>query len=133
MVAIDRWNFRLALLLVLATGALGFARPVWLGVGVGAALVTLNFRMVRRIGEKLAASQGKAKFLGMFWIKMVALLLVTGLALRFIPMHRGAFVVGLSIFVVSTLLVAILRSFSPHPADDVEAGESQDQRMTQHG
>lgn len=100
LLAIERWAVLIAAALVGTTLVWGNPR-VQLGATVGAALSVLNARVLRFFGARLARSQlggrGAAGFLVLlFQLKLGVLAALLYLALKLLPLHPIALVLGLS-------------------------------------
>lgn len=107
LIALEKWTLALAALVV-AFALLALSGRVAFGVTVGAALMALNAWALRRIGArafKTFKKPGAAVLL--FNLKMVVLVAVVFLILRFLPVDPMGFIIGISIFPVAILAVAI--------------------------
>jgi hypothetical protein len=125
--------------LVLGVTVTAVAGLIWggsgmLGAGVGAALACLNFWAIGRLGRRAVsrvesgASSGQAFALAAgLLLKMTALFTMVWLAVRVIKLPALPFAMGMSVFVISILLVGLgardsdLSSGSGNSARKVEA------------
>jgi hypothetical protein len=99
---IERLNYLLATVAV-AIAALLFARADLVGVTMGAAIGCANFTMIRRlVGRwmRSAADQRNTTAL-LFLPKMMVLIAVVFVVIRYVPMNPVAFAIGFSVFLVS--------------------------------
>ena len=113
LVSVERWT------LILAAAAIGVAvlalsRRVAFGVSIGAALMALNAYALRRIGQrafKRFRKPGAAVLL--FNLKMGLLMAVVWAVIRFLHVDPVAFIVGISIFPIAIVIVAVRHALAP--------------------
>ena len=107
LIALEKWTLAFAALVVgFALLALG-GRAAF-GVTVGAALMSLNAYALRRIGQrafKTFKKPGAAVLL--FNVKMVVLVALVYVIIRYLPVDPLGFIVGISIVPVAIVAVAI--------------------------
>jgi hypothetical protein len=106
--AIERLNMVLAGLVCL--GSLVFWRQgIALGAGLGATLAVVNFWAIRRVVEAGLASKTQRKrffLISLLVAKMAALIALVFVIIRYLPVSVLAFIVGLSTFLLSILIVS---------------------------
>jgi hypothetical protein len=103
---IERLNYALSGVAVIVA-ALTQARPVALGLAVGAALTCLNFFVLRRLVVKWTsdAARGKPSNSQMLMLPKMALLMgLVALSILLLPIDAIAFAVGYSLFIPSILI-----------------------------
>jgi len=100
--AIERWNWIIAIVLVLAA-ALLFDTSVLLGVAVGAFLCCANFWGIHKLIVKSMRVEGRqrAALQLLLVAKMVLLMFVIFLVMKYLPLSPAALAVGLSVFFLS--------------------------------
>ncbi len=112
LIAIERWTLILAAVVV-AAGLLVLGRHAAFGVTMGAGLMALNAVVLRRIGARAFRTfkrPGAAILL--FNLKMAALLALVYVILRYLHVDPIAFIVGISVFPVAIVIVAIRHMLS---------------------
>jgi hypothetical protein len=122
LVSVEKWT------LILAAAAIGVAvlllgRRAAFGVSVGAALMALNAYTLRRIGQrafKTFKKPGSAILL--FNLKMGVLIALVWAILHYLHVDPIAFLVGISVFPLAIVVVAIRHAFAP--GADAPNGES---------
>ena len=106
--AIERLNLVIAAAICL--GSVIFWRPgIILGACLGAGLAVLNFWAIRRTSEaglKTKSERKKLVLISLLIAKMGALMGLVYLIIRYAPINVLAFVVGLSTFLVSIMIVS---------------------------
>ena len=130
---VERWTAVLAALTI-AVSSFTCARPVALGVSLGAALMVINTWALRRIGQRVVASAkrpGAAVLL--FNVKMALLLALVYVVVRYLAVDAVGFIVGVSVFPAAVLCGAVqvaLRGTSDGDGDgdgdDADADSSSD-------
>jgi len=116
LVSVEKWT------LILAAAAIGIAilflgRRMAFGVSIGAALMALNAYALRRIGMrafKTFKKPGAAVLL--FNLKMGVLIALVWAIIRYLHVDPIAFLVGISVFPLAIVVVAIRHAFA-HDAD----------------
>jgi hypothetical protein len=110
---ISRANLVLGVAITAVAGLI-WGLPGTLGAGVGAALACLNFWAIGRLGRRAVrrveagASHGQALALaGSLILKMTALFVLVWVAVRVVKLPALPFAMGMSVFVVSILLVGL--------------------------
>ena len=115
--AVERFNLVIAA--VICLGSLVFwQRGIALGAFLGAGLAVANFWAIRRVSEaglKTKSERKRLVLISFLLAKMGALIALVYLAIRYLPINVLAFLVGLSTFLVSIMIV----SFRGH-ADTAE-------------
>lgn len=112
--AVERWNLLLAgVLLVLAS--IFFPADVAIGVGVGGVLSCANFTAIRRIWQAVARAEGgrRSRLQVLIMVKMMAMMFLVVLAIRFLPLSPAALAVGLSVFLVSIAIESVRFALRP--------------------
>ena len=115
--AIEKWNLFLGAVLLFVVLLVDPSPRFLLGVGVGVAIAIGNFHAIRRIvewGTRRAGSEHLSPgILGVALIvKMGLLMAAVALVLRFLPVHPIAFLLGISVFLVSILLESLRFRFA---------------------
>lgn len=123
----ERLNCLFAGILILGS-ALLFDRSVTLGVAVGAILSCANFYGIHKIWQGALTAHGQKRMVLqiLLMVKMVGLMLLIFLAMKFLPLNPAALAVGLSIFLVS-IAVESLR-FALGQGEDTKGHEGYDGR-----
>jgi hypothetical protein len=122
LVRIERLNYALGGVTVIVA-ALTQPRDMALGVAAGVALTCLNFFVLRKLvarwtADAAAGQLGNSQLLML--PKMIGLMALTVLALRFLPISAVGFTAGYSIFIVSILIETIhanMRAPAPQPSE----------------
>jgi hypothetical protein len=113
--AIERWTLGLGAAATLVA-FLSFGREVGLAVSLGAGLMGLNAVAMRRVGDKIwtimrsDAATNKPSALRavvLFNLKMAAVLVALYLIVQKLHVHPVGFVVGLSVYPVAAVAVAL--------------------------
>jgi hypothetical protein len=125
---IERANVILGVAITAVAGLLWGASGM-LASGVGAALACLNFWAIRRLGRRAVrrveagATGGQAVALAMgLLFKMTALFALVWVAVRVVKLPVLPFSMGISVFVLSILLVGFFSGAAADgPGDEVEA------------
>lgn len=115
--AVERFNVVIAVAICLGS-LLFWRRDIALGAFLGAGLAVMNFWAVRRVSEaglKTKSERKRLVLISFLLAKMGALIGLVYLAIRCLPINVLAFIVGLSTFLVSIMIV----SFRGH-ADTAE-------------
>lgn len=122
---IERWNLVFAALLILV-GALFFETPVALGLTVGALLSCANFYGVHKLIQRatLAAGGRKTALYGLFMAKLVGLMIAVALCILYLPMSPLAFVIGISVFLVSIAVESVRTALGSAPSNGEENGRA---------
>ncbi len=106
--AIERLNLVIAVAICL--GSLFFWRlGIALGAFLGAGLAVLNFWAIRRTSEaglKTKSERKKLVLISLLIAKMGAMMGLVYLIIRYAPINVLAFIVGLSTFLVSIMIVS---------------------------
>ena len=97
---------------ITAVAGLVWGLPGTLGAGVGAALACLNFWAIGRLGRRAVSRvesgvRGGAALAAGLLLKMTALFVMVWVAVRVIKLPALPFAMGMSVFVVSILLVGL--------------------------
>jgi hypothetical protein len=112
IVSVERTTLALAAVAI-AIAVLALGRQAAFAVSIGAGLMALNAYSLRRIGErafKTFKRPGLAVLL--FNVKMGILLALIWAIIRWLHVDPIAFLIGISIFPVAIVIVAIRHSFS---------------------
>ena len=118
LIAIEKWTCLLALV-VLGGGMLLLGRHAAFSIAVGAALMALNAVAIRRVAQKLGGVLQKKPSLTvlLFNFKLVILIALVFVALRYLGVEPIPFIVGISILPLAIMIVAVqanLRSGADH-------------------
>jgi hypothetical protein len=105
---VTRWNCVLAALLIVV-GAVFFDGAVALGLTVGSLIATANFWGIQRLITRSMSVQGRSRTLlqGLLMVKMLVLMILVFLCIRFLPMSSVAFAIGLSVFLLSIVIESL--------------------------
>ena len=111
--AIERLNLVIAVAICLGS-LLFWRRGVAYGAFLGAGLAVLNFWAIRRVSEAGLRTKSERKrlvLISFLIVKMAAMMGLVYVIIRYAPINILAFIVGLSTFFVSIMIV----SFRGHP------------------
>ena len=111
--AVERYNLVIAAAICLGS-LLFWQRSVALGAFLGAGLAVLNFWAIRRVSEAGLRTKSERKrlvLISFLIVKMAAMMGLVYVIIRWAPINILAFVVGLSTFFLSIMIV----SFRGHP------------------
>ena len=106
--AIERFNLVIAVAICLGS-LLFWQRGIALGAFLGAGLAVVNFWAIRRVSEaglKTKSERKRLVLISFLLAKMGALIALVYLAIRYLPINVLAFIVGLSTFLVSIMIVS---------------------------
>jgi hypothetical protein len=106
--AIERFNLVIAAAICLLS-LLFWQRSIAFGAFLGAGLAVLNFWGIRRVSEAGLKTKSQRKRLVLISLligKMGALMGVVYLIIRYLPINVLAFVVGISTFLLSIMIVS---------------------------
>ncbi len=106
--AIERFNLMIAVAICLAS-LIFWRRGIALGAAIGAGLSVVNFWAIRRVVEAGLASTSPRKrlvLISLLVAKMAALIGLVFVVIRFLPINVLAFIVGLSTFLLSIMIVS---------------------------
>jgi len=106
--AIERFNLLVAVVICLGS-LLFWQRGIALGAFLGAGLAVVNFWAIRRVSEaglKTKSERKRLVLISFLLAKMGALIALVYLAIRYLPINVLAFIVGLSTFLVSIMIVS---------------------------
>ena len=106
--AVERFNLVIAAAICLGS-LLFWQRGIALGAFLGAGLAVLNFWSIRRVSEaglKTKSERKRLVLISLLIAKMGALMGVIYLIIRHLPINVLAFVVGLSTFLLSIMIVS---------------------------
>jgi len=96
---------------VLTAGSVVFWRfPITLGVALGGGLSVLNLFVIRRVAGWVIASTSRRKqalLMTLLAMKMLVLIGLVYLAIRYAPIDVIAFVIGLSTFLLAVLATSL--------------------------
>lgn len=100
--AIERWNCLLAAILIVGASVL-FDLRVALGVASGALLSCANFYGIHKLLERSMRAHGGRRLLlqSLLMGKMLVLMVLVFLALKYVPLSPVGLAVGLSVFLLS--------------------------------
>jgi hypothetical protein len=106
--AIERYNLVIAAAICLGS-LLFWQRGIAYGAFLGAGLAVVNFWALRRVSEaglKTKSERKRLVLISLLIAKMGALMGVIYLIIRYLPINVLAFVVGLSTFLLSIMIVS---------------------------
>jgi hypothetical protein len=106
--AIERFNLVIAAAVCLGS-LLFWQRGIAYGAFLGAGLAVLNFWSIRRVSEaglKTKSERKRLVLISLLIAKMGALMGVVFLIIRYLPINVLAFIVGLSTFLLSIMIVS---------------------------
>jgi hypothetical protein len=106
--AIERFNLVIAAAICLGS-LLFWQRGIAYGAFLGAGLAVVNFWALRRVSEaglKTKSERKRLVLISLLIAKMGALMGVIYLIVRYLPINVLAFVVGLSTFLLSIMIVS---------------------------
>ena len=106
--AIERFNLVIAAVICLGS-LLFWRRGIALGAFLGAGLAVVNFWAIRKVSEaglKTRSERKRLVLISFLVAKMGALMALVYLAIRYLPINVLAFIVGLSTFLVSIMIVS---------------------------
>ncbi|MDB4953911.1 MAG: synthase [Myxococcales bacterium] len=127
MLRIERLNYILGGILIVAATLIYRTEQIALGVAVGVVLTCANFFVLRRLVTRWThdAAHGKPSNASLLMLpKMVGLMVSVVLALMFLPIDPIAFTVGYSTFIVSIILDTSFSALRPPPNETNENGET---------
>jgi len=94
--------------LVIAASAVAAPRRVAFGVALGAALMVANAWAMRRIGQRVLRSGARPGFaILLLNLKMLLLIALTFVVVRWLPVDAVGFLVGISVFPVAVVVAAV--------------------------
>jgi hypothetical protein len=118
LVSVEKWTLILAALAI-GVAVVALDRSHAFGVSVGAGLMALNAWVLRRIGQRAFRTfkrPGAAILL--FNAKMFVLIALVWAVIRYLHVDPVSFVVGISVFPLAVVIVAIRNMVAPSQADD---------------
>ncbi len=125
LIALERWTLLLAALVV-GTSILVLSRRAAFAASLGAGLMALNAYALKRIGQR--GFKGFRKPSGaivLFNIKMAILIALVFAAIRWLHVDPLAFVIGISIFPVAIVAVAIQHAVAAPDSPSPNSEDSQ--------
>jgi hypothetical protein len=111
LIAIEKWTCLLALV-ALGAGMLLLGRHAAFSIAVGAAMMTLNAVALRRVAQKLGVVLQKKPTVTvmLFNFKLVVLIALVFVALRYLHVEPIPFIVGISVLPFAIMIVAVQSS-----------------------
>ncbi len=111
LIAIEKWTCLLALV-ALGAGMLLLGRHAAFSIAVGAAMMTLNAVAIRRVAQKLGVVLQKKPSVTvmLFNFKLVVLIALVFVALRYLHVEPIPFIVGISVLPFAIMIVAVQSS-----------------------
>ncbi len=107
LIAVEKWTLALSAVAI-AVAVLALGRHAAFGVTMGALLMALNAWALRRIGARAFRTFKKpGAAILLFNLKMGVLLALVWLIIRYLHVDPIAFVIGISVFPVAIVIVAI--------------------------
>ena len=121
LIAIEKWTCLLALV-ALGGGMLLLGRHAAFSIAVGAAMMTLNAVVIRRVAQKLGNVLQKKPSLTvmLFNFKLVLLIGLVFVALRYLHVEPIPFIVGISVLPFAIMIVAVQSNLRSNGADHEE-------------
>lgn len=106
--AIERWNVIFAVIFTVGA-AVFFDRGMAFGVGVGAAIGCTNFWSIHKLISSSMSANGRRRVVLQLLLgaKMILLLCVVFLTIRFLPLSPVGLAFGLSVFLLSIAVVSL--------------------------
>jgi len=103
--AIERWNIIIGIAMV-AASVVFWRLDVFVGMAVGVGLGAVNFMAIRWVVGKFMVVKESARgaLAGALLVKMLGLIVLVFLAIKYLPMNALAFAAGISVFFVSILI-----------------------------
>jgi hypothetical protein len=111
LIAIEKWTCLLALV-ALGAGLLLLGRHAAFSIAVGAAMMTANAVAIRRVAQKLGVVLQKKPSVTvmLFNLKLVVLIALVFVALRYLGVEPIPFIVGISVLPFAIMIVAVQSS-----------------------
>lgn len=106
--AVERFNLVIAAAVCLGS-LLFWQRGVAFGAFLGAGLAVVNFWAIRRVSEaglKTKSQRKRLILVSLLLAKMAALIALVYVVIRYLPISILAFIVGLSTFLLSIMIVS---------------------------
>jgi len=121
LIAVEKWTCLLAAA-VLAVGLIVLPRHAAFSLAVGAGLSTLNAVAIRRIAQRLGVvlQQKPSLTILLFNLKMVLLIGLIFVAIRWLGVDAVPFIVGISMLPVAIFVVFVQHALSPRSPSDNE-------------
>jgi hypothetical protein len=105
--AVERWTMILAALAIVAA-AVAASRRVAFGVTLGAALMVGNAYAMRRIGQRVLRSFARPGIaILLLNLKMLVLIALVLVVVRYLPVDAIGFLIGISVFPVAVVIAAV--------------------------
>jgi hypothetical protein len=111
LIAIEKWTCLLALI-ALGAGMLLLGRHAAFSIAVGAAMMCANAVAIRRVAQKLGVVLQKKPSVTvmLFNLKLVVLIALVFIALRYLGVEPIPFIVGISVLPFAIMIVAVQSS-----------------------
>jgi ATP synthase I chain len=111
LIAIEKWTCLLALI-ALGGGMLLLGRHDAFSIAIGAGMMTLNAVAIRRVAQKLGVVLQKKPTVTvmLFNFKLVILIALVFVALRFLHVAPIPFIIGISVLPFAIMIVAVQSS-----------------------
>jgi hypothetical protein len=108
LIAIEKWTCLLALV-ALGAGMLLLGRHAAFSIAIGAGMMTLNAVAIRRVAQKLGTVLQKKPSMTvlLFNFKLVILIALVFVALRYFGVEPIPFIVGISVLPLAIMIVAV--------------------------
>jgi hypothetical protein len=107
LLAVERWTMILAALAIVAS-AVALPRATAFGVTLGAGLMVVNAYAIRRIGTRVLRTFSRPGIaILLLNLKMLALIALVYLAIRFLHVDAIGFIIGISVFPVAVVIAAV--------------------------
>ncbi len=120
LIAVEKWTYALGAIVV-AVAMVALNRHAAFSISIGAALMALNSFALRRLGQrafKTFKKPGAAILL--FNLKMGLMIALVWAIIRFLHVDPIAFVVGITIFPVAIVIVAVRHMLAPSAPSTTE-------------
>lgn len=116
LISVEQTTLGLALA-VIAVSLLALSGPLAFGASIGAGLMALNAYALRRIGRRAFRTfQRPSAAILLFNLKMALLVGLVYVIIRYLHVDAIGFVVGISVFPVAIVIVAIRHGLRAHDA-----------------
>jgi hypothetical protein len=125
LLAVERWTLVLAAMAI-AVALLAHDRRLGFGVSVGAALGALNAWLQNRVGQRAFRTFKKpGATILLLNLKMALLMALVFVVIHFLHVDAVGVLIGISVFPVAIVVVAIRQFLSPPPPEgEPRNGES---------
>jgi hypothetical protein len=131
LASIEKTTFALAAV-VMGFAWLALSHRTAVSASIGAGIMALNAYSLRKIGHRVNPSDRPRAGLLLFNVKMAVLLGLVFLCVRYLPIDPIAFLVGVSVFPMAIVIVAVRHALTP-TMGSAPSNESQEAPEDIHG